>query len=30
METPDEAIERLFGEVLDLPRGERSAFLYEA
>ena len=30
MKTPDEAIERLFGEVLDLPRGERSAFLDEA
>jgi serine/threonine protein kinase/Tol biopolymer transport system component len=30
MKTPDEAIERLFGEVLDLPRAERSAFLDEA
>jgi eukaryotic-like serine/threonine-protein kinase len=30
MKTPDEAIERLFGEVLDLPRGERSAFLDQA
>jgi eukaryotic-like serine/threonine-protein kinase len=30
MKTPDDAIERLFGEVLDLPRGERSAFLDEA
>jgi serine/threonine protein kinase/Tol biopolymer transport system component len=30
MKIPDEAIERLFGEVLDLPRGERSAFLDEA